>query len=97
MASKRAPSLSLVALVEATLPMAVAAGGVIGAALLAGVGAGIYGSVTEAVDKVVHVTGESRPGPAVPVYAAYYPRYRALYAALAPEFKALAQVVSRIG
>jgi hypothetical protein len=36
MDTDRAPSLSLPAFVEATLPMAVAAGGVIGAALLAG-------------------------------------------------------------
>src|SRR4029077_2096124 len=36
MASERVPSISLASFVEATLPMAVAAGGVIGAALLAG-------------------------------------------------------------
>lgn len=36
------------------------------------------------------VAGRTEPGPAAAVYAAYYPRYRALHAALAPEFKALA-------
>jgi len=29
------------------------------------------------------------------VYADYYPRYRALYPALAPQFEAIAQVVAR--
>jgi hypothetical protein len=38
------------------------------------------------------VTGSARPGPAAAVYAAYYPRYRSLYPALAGEFAALANV-----
>ncbi len=70
-------------------------GAAYGAALLAGVGAGVYRGVTEACDAAVRVTGRTEPGPAAPVYADYYPRYRALYPALAPEFKALAQVVSK--
>jgi xylulokinase len=68
-------------------------GAAYGAALLAGVGAGVYGSVAEACDMVIQMTGRTQPGPAVPVYEDYYPRYRALYPALAPEFQAVAQVV----
>jgi xylulokinase len=70
-------------------------GAAYGAALLAGVGAGVYGSVAEACERAIQVTGRTQPGPAVTVYADYYPRYRALYPALAPEFAALAEVVSK--
>ena len=66
-----------------------------GAALLAGVGAGVYPSVQAACAAAIRVTGSTQPGPAVPIYADYYPRYRALYPVLAPEFAALAQVVNR--
>jgi len=70
-------------------------GAAFGAALLAGVGAGVYASVAAACDAAIRVTGRTEPGPAVPVYADYYPRYRALYPALAPEFEAIARVVSQ--
>jgi xylulokinase len=70
-------------------------GAAYGAALLAGVGAGVYGSVPEACEAAVKLTGRAEPGPAAPVYADYYPRYRALYPALAPEFEAMAEVVSK--
>jgi len=70
-------------------------GAAFGAALLAGVGAGVYASVAAACDTAIRVTGRTEPGPAVPVYADYYPRYRALYPALAPEFEAIARVVSQ--
>jgi len=70
-------------------------GAAFGAALLAGVGAGVYASVAAACDAGLRVTGRTEPGPAVPVYADYYPRYRALYPALAPEFEAIARVVSQ--
>ena len=66
-----------------------------GAALLAGVGAGVYGSVEAACDAVVRVEGRTSPGADAAIYADYYPRYRALYPALAPEFAAIAQVVSK--
>ena len=66
-----------------------------GAALLAGVGAGVYQDVATACQTVVRVSGETGVGAATSVYADYYPRYRALYAALAPEFKALTEVVAR--
>jgi len=70
-------------------------GAAFGAALLAGVGAGVYGSVAEACERAIQVTGRTQPGPAVTVYSDYYPRYRALYPALAPEFAAMAEVVSK--
>ncbi len=70
-------------------------GAAYGAALLAGVGAGVYASVPEACEAAIRLTGRTEPGPAVSVYADYYPRYRALYPALAPEFAAIAEVVNR--
>ncbi|GAG36990.1 unnamed protein product, partial [marine sediment metagenome] len=70
-------------------------GAAYGAALLAGVGAGVYDDVATACDAAVRETGRITPGPAVSVYADYYPRYRALYPALAPEFEAMAQVVGK--
>jgi xylulokinase len=70
-------------------------GAAYGAALLAGVGAGVYEDVAQACQKAIQVTGRTRPGPAGPVYADYYPRYRALYPALASEFEAMAQVVGK--
>jgi len=70
-------------------------GAAYGAALLAAVGVGVYGGVAEACDAVIRVTSRTEPGPAASEYADYYPRYRALYPALAPEFEAMAQVVNR--
>jgi xylulokinase len=70
-------------------------GAAYGAALLAGVGAGVYEDVAEACATAVQLTGHTGPGPAVSVYADFYPRYQALYPALAPEFEAMAQVVDR--
>lgn len=73
-------------------------GAAYGAALLAGVGGGVYSSVAEACQTAVKVTGKAEPNPAtVAVYEDYYPRYRALYPALAPEFEALAKVVEKQG
>ena len=62
-------------------------GAAFGAALLAGVGAGVYGSVVEACERTIRETGSTSPGPEAPAYADSYERYRALYPALAPEFK----------
>ncbi|MGC8837609.1 MAG: xylulokinase [Anaerolineae bacterium] len=70
-------------------------GAAYGAALLAGVGVGLFGSVPEACAQAVRVTGRVRPGPQAQAYPDYYARYRALYPALAGEFKALFQVVER--
>jgi xylulokinase len=60
-----------------------------GAALLAAVGAGWFGSVTEACAASVEV-GETTPaGPAAEHYAQLYPVYRELYPALRESFRAL--------
>jgi xylulokinase len=67
-------------------------GAAYGAALLAGVGAGVYHSVEDACARTVKITGSTEPTADAAIYDAYYPRYRALYPALAGEFAALAQV-----
>jgi xylulokinase len=67
-------------------------GAAYGAALLAGVGAGVYHSVEDACTRTVKITGSTEPTTNAAIYDAYYPRYRALYPALAGEFAALAQV-----
>jgi len=70
-------------------------GAAYGAALLAGVGVGVYRDVADACQRTIKLTDTVNPGQAQRVYADYYPRYRALYPALMPEFKALAQVVHK--
>jgi xylulokinase len=75
--------------------VSVTEGAAYGAALLASVGAGVYPSVPAACEAVIRLTDRMEPGSAAPVYADYYPRYRALYPALAPEFEAMAQVVDK--
>ncbi len=66
-------------------------GAAFGAALLAGVGAGLYTSVPEASEAMIAITGRATPdAAATAAYAPYYERYRALYPALAPEYRALA-------
>ncbi len=65
-------------------------GAAFGAALLAGVGAGVFESAAEACRRAVRETGAVRPGPDAQRYGRLHERYRALYPVLAPEFKALA-------
>lgn len=67
-------------------------GAAFGAALLAGVGAGLYSSVEDACARTIRITGSTAPSAAAEVYEAYYPRYRALYPLLAGEFAALARL-----
>jgi xylulokinase len=64
-------------------------GAAYGAALLAAVGAGLYGTVEEACSATIQVTGRTVPGPSVASYAQVYPLYQALYPALRDEFKAI--------
>ena len=68
-------------------------GAAYGAALLAGVGVGVYADVAAACETAVSTTGSTRPGDSVATYEAWYPRYRALYPALAREFAAITEVV----
>jgi xylulokinase len=68
-------------------------GAAFGAAVLAGVGAGVYGDVREACGRTIRVTDSVVPGANVSIYDAYYPIYRELYPALAPHFKRVSKVV----
>jgi xylulokinase len=62
-------------------------GAALGAALLAGVGAGNWADVPTACAKVVQITGSTRPDPAqMEVYRQAYPCYRQLYPSLKPTF-----------
>ena len=66
-----------------------------GAALLAGVGTGVYGSVEEACDATLGVVERCAPVPSnARVYEKYYPIYRALYQALKPQFDAVTAAVA---
>lgn len=67
-----------------------------GAALLAGVGAGVFESVPAACKAALKLTASTPPNKKLEeLYNAYHARYRALYPALAPEFQALAKVVAK--
>jgi xylulokinase len=61
-------------------------GAAYGAALLAAVGAGWFGSVEAAADAVVRATPVAQPGPDAARYAEAHALYRSLYPALAPAF-----------
>jgi xylulokinase len=64
-----------------------------GAALLAGVGTGIWKSVEEACAATIKTLGRTVPDPrAVAAYEPYYRQYRALYPALKPSFDAVASL-----
>jgi xylulokinase len=70
-------------------------GAAYGAALLAGVGAGVYRDVPSACDALIQTTSRTTTSAARDVYAERYPHYRALYPALKNEFEATARVVAR--
>jgi xylulokinase len=70
-------------------------GAAYGAALLAGVGTGVYPDVPAAAAATIRPTDRIEPGPAARAYAAYYPIYRALYPALAPQFRAVSAATAR--
>ncbi len=68
-------------------------GAAYGAALLAGVGVGVWGDVPQAAGAAIRVTGEDRPDPAqAAAYRRLYPLYHGLYAALKPTFDGLAAI-----
>jgi xylulokinase len=75
--------------------MAADEGPALGAALLAGVGAGLFDTVEEACSTVVKVTGTTNPKPAnAAIYERYYEIYRALYPSLKPHFADLGELVT---
>jgi xylulokinase len=67
-------------------------GAAFGAALLAGVGAGVYENVPAACEATIQITGHTFPTQDTRTYQDYYPHYRALYPALAPEYKAMSEL-----
>ncbi len=70
-------------------------GAAYGAALLAGVGASVYENVQAACTRAIRVTDRIEPSANAAIYADYYPIYRALYAALAPQFKNVSRVAAQ--
>ncbi len=64
-------------------------GAAYGAALLAGVGAGAFESVSAACDTTIQITGRTTPTAATEKYQSIYPYFRALYPALKDEFDKL--------
>ena len=71
-------------------------GAAYGAALLAGVGAGLYKNVAEACQQTVEVVQRTEPVKKnAALYGEFYPVYRALYGALKPSFDQVSQVVTK--
>jgi xylulokinase len=70
-------------------------GAAYGAALLAGVGAGVFGSVDDACERTIRVTEAVRPGKNVSLYEDYYRVYRGLYPALKPLFRDVSAIAAR--
>jgi xylulokinase len=69
-------------------------GAAYGAALLAGVGAGQWGSVAESCTAAIQVVDSTRPQPeVVSTYAELYPQYQGLYPALKETFVKLSSKV----
>jgi xylulokinase len=70
-------------------------GAAFGAALLAGVGSGVYVSVADACAQTIRITDSVKQGGDVRVYEDYYPVYRALYPALKEQFKTVGAITAR--
>ena len=75
--------------------VSVTEGAAYGAALLAGVGVGVFHGVAEACRRSIKLRDTTRPSRDRRVYTDFYPRYRALYPALASEFGKLSEVVHK--
>jgi xylulokinase len=65
-------------------------GAAYGAALLAGVGAGVWPNVPTACTAAIRITGQTAPDESAALYQKVYPHYRALYPALKPTFDSVA-------
>lgn len=68
-------------------------GAAFGAALLAGIGTGIYKDTKEACMETIHETGITRPGKNTEIYQKYYTEYKTLYPVLKNNFKNLSNIV----
>jgi xylulokinase len=74
----------------------IAEGPAFGAAILAGVGSGVYGSIEEATGEIVKVTSATQPDEDNrKIYEEYYQTYRNLYPALKPEFDRVSETVAK--
>lgn len=68
-------------------------GPALGAAILAGVGCGIYPGVEEACDRLIHEKSSTEPAAEqVEIYAGYHKVYQNLYQSLKADFKELAKL-----
>lgn len=72
-------------------------GAAYGAALLAGVGVGVYTNVEDACAQTIRITDSVKQGGDVRVYDDYYQVYRALYPALKDSFKRVSVLALRGG
>ncbi len=75
--------------------MNVSEGAAYDAAMLAGVGIGVYRDVRAVCNAVTRITGSSTPSGATSLYADYYQRYRALYPTPKSGFEAMGHVVEK--
>ena len=66
-------------------------GAAYGAALLAATGTGAFPDVQTACEKVIQITGVTKPGPASAIYNEAYPIYRDLYPSLSVQFNRIAK------
>ena len=74
----------------------IAEGPAFGAAILAGVGTGIYPSVESATDQIVKITSQTHPiAENVAIYEQYYRIYGDLYPALKPQFDQVTEIVDQ--
>ncbi|HET6445220.1 MAG TPA: xylulokinase [candidate division Zixibacteria bacterium] len=70
-------------------------GAAFGAAILAGVGSGMFNSVQDACERMIEITGTTDPDTSkFHRYDEFYARYRALYPILAPEFEAISKAAN---
>ena len=68
-----------------------------GVAVLAGVGAGVYGSVQEGCDKTIQITNSTQPiQKNVLIYDGYYRIFRDLYPALKDHFRHVSDYVDEV-
>ena len=73
--------------------LAVDEGPALGAAILAGVGAGVYESVEQAADAVIRRDATQQPDAAAhAAYQPYFDLYKRLYRSMRADFKALASL-----
>ncbi len=70
-------------------------GAAFGAALLAGIGTGIFSSVHEAVSKTIKSERKMEPGPNRQIYKDYYPIFKSLYASLRVEYVQINSLVQK--